>query len=327
LDVLANLGAAASVNLLAPAVLFFALGAAAGFLKSDLTVPEQVAKTLALYLMLCIGFKGGVEARAAGLSGQMLEVATLGLAFSFAASFAAFIVLRAISKLDSATAAATAAHYGSVSVVTFAAGSEYLRSIGVEFGGYMTAVLALMETPAIVAALLVAGAGGKEQTRFKPNLVREVLLNGAAVLLVGSFIIGALTGERGMAKLETFVGPLFQGALCLFLLDMGLVAARRLAAAPQLSAPLVGFAVLWPILSACAALGAARALGVDAGDATLLAILAASASYIAAPAAMRMALPQADAGVYLSLSLGVTFPFNILIGIPLYAALARAFWG
>jgi hypothetical protein len=130
-----------------------------------------------------------------------------------------------------------------------------------------------------------------------------------------------------MAKLETFVGPLFQGALCLFLLDMGLVAARRLAAAPQLSAPLVGFAVLWPILSACAALGAARALGVDAGDATLLAILAASASYIAAPAAMRMALPQADAGVYLSLSLGVTFPFNILIGIPLYAALARAFWG
>lgn len=327
MEFLETIGAAAGANLLAPAVLFFALGAAAGFLKSDLTVPEQVAKTLALYLMLCIGFKGGVEARAAGLSIQMLEVGGLGIAFSFLAPFAAFAVLRAISKLDSATAAATAAHYGSVSVVTFAAGSEYLRSIGVEFGGYMTAVLALMETPAIVAALLVVGSGGKDQARFKPHLLREVLLNGAAVLLIGSFIIGALTGERGMAKLDVFVGPLFQGALCLFLLDMGLVAARRLAAAPQLSAPLVLFAVLWPILSACAALAACLALGVAAGDAAMLAILAASASYIAAPAAMRMALPQADAGVYLSLSLGVTFPFNIMIGIPLYHALSRAIWG
>ncbi len=323
-EIFDNLGAAAATNLLAPAVLFFALGALAGWLKSDLAIPDQVAKTLALYLMLCIGFKGGVEARSAGLSAQMLSAGGLGLALSFLAPFAAYGVLKLASKLDRATAAATAAHYGSVSVVTFAAGSEYLRAIGVEFGGYMTAVLALMETPAIVAALIIAGGRAqRDASRVKPHLWREVLLNGAAVLLIGSFMIGLLTGERGMTRLETFVGPLFQGALCLFLLDMGLVASRRMAAAPQLNLGLVGFALAWPVLSAVVAIVASRSLGLSLGDASLMAVLAASASYIAAPAAMRMALPQADAGVYLSLSLGITFPFNLLIGIPLCHALAR----
>ena len=328
MQIVENLGAAAVANLLAPAVLFFALGAIAGWLKSDLTIPDQVAKTLALYLMLCIGFKGGVEARVAGLSSQMLAAGGLGIALSFLAPFAAYGALKLVSRLDRATAAATAAHYGSVSVVTFAAGSEYLRAIGVEFGGYMTAVLALMETPAIVAALVIAG--GRTQggdARFKPNLWREVLLNGAAVLLIGSFVIGALTGERGMTRLETFVGPLFQGALCLFLLDMGLVASRRIAAAPQLNMQLVGFAIIWPMLSSVVAIVACRVLGLSLGDASLMAVLAASASYIAAPAAMRMALPRADAGVYLSLSLGVTFPFNLLVGIPLYHAFARFIGG
>lgn len=327
MQIIESLGSAAAANLLAPAVLFFALGAIAGWLKSDLTIPEQVAKTLALYLMLCIGFKGGVEARAAGLSEQMLAAGGLGLALSFLAPFAAYGTLKLVSKLDRATAAATAAHYGSVSVVTFAAGSEYLRALGVDFGGYMTAVLALMETPAIVAALVIAGARTSgEAKQFKPHMWREVLLNGAAVVLIGSFVIGALTGERGMARLETFVGPLFQGALCLFLLDMGLVASRRMAAAPQLTIGLVGFAVVWPLLSAGVALMASRTLGLSLGDASLMAVLAASASYIAAPAAMRMALPQADAGVYLSLSLGVTFPFNLLAGIPLYHAFAQMLW-
>lgn len=207
----------AIANLLAPAILFFALGAAAGWAKSDLSIPDQAAKVLSLYLMLCIGFKGGVEARASGWSGDLIASGALGLAFSFVAPFAAFFILNRLCKLERVTAAATSAHYGSVSVVTFAAGSEYLRSLGVEFSGHMAAVLALMETPAILSALLIAGSGSREPGQtFKPDLWREVLLNGAAVLLIGSFAIGLITGDSGMQKLAGFVaGPAFQGALCI----------------------------------------------------------------------------------------------------------------
>jgi len=316
---------AAGANLLSPALLFFALGAMAGWAKSDLSIPDQAAKALSLYLMLCIGFKGGVEAQASGLSGNLLAAGGLGLAFSFLTPFAAFLVLRSLCGLERITAAATAAHYGSVSVVTFAAGSEFLRAVGVEFSGHMAAVLALMETPAILAALIIAGSGAREPgARFKPELWREVLLNGAAVLLVGSFIIGLLTGDRGMERLSGFVsGAIFQGALCLFLLDMGIIAARRLASAPLRSAGPVSFALLWPLAAAAVALGAAKLVGMSVGDATLFAVLAASASYIAVPAAMRMALPKADAGVYIPMSLAITFPFNLVVGIPLYHAAAR----
>jgi uncharacterized protein len=316
---------AASANLLAPAILFFALGALAGWAKSDLSIPDQAAKTLALYLMLCIGFKGGVEAHESGLTADLLAAGGLGLLFSFAAPFAAYAVLRGFCGLESVTAAATAAHYGSVSVVTFAAGSEYLRTMGVEFSGHMAAVLALMETPAILAALLIVGSKARAPgARFQPALWREVLLNGAAILLIGSFFIGVFTGTSGMAKLEGFVGgAIFQGALCLFLLDMGIVAAKRLAEAQQLRAATILFAIVWPMLSAAAALIAARLAGLSQGDATLFAILCASASYIAVPAAMRIALPKADAGVYLPMSLAMTFPFNLVIGIPLYHAAAQ----
>lgn len=316
---------AASANLLAPALLFFALGALAGWARSDLSIPDQAAKALSLYLMLCIGFKGGVEAQASGLTGGLLAAGGLGLAFSFLAPFAAYMALRTLCGVERVTAAATAAHYGSVSVVTFAAGSEYLRTLGVEFSGHMAAVLALMETPAILAALLIVGSRAREPgARFKPELWREVLLNGAAVLLVGSFVVGLLTGERGMDRLSGFVsGAIFQGALCLFLLDMGIIAARRLADAPMRRPGLVAFAIVWPMLSATAALLAAKAVGMSVGDATLFAVLAASASYIAVPAAMRMALPKADAGVYIPMSLAMTFPFNLVVGIPLYHAAAQ----
>eukprot|EP01035_Chromulina_nebulosa_P032529 gene32529-43459_t len=236
---------AASANLLAPPLLFFALGAFAGWAKSDLSIPDQAAKALSLYLMLCIGFKGGVEAQASGLGGGMLAVGGLGLAFSFLTPFAAYAALRTLGGLQRVTAAATAAHYGSVSVVTFAAGSEFLRTLGVEFSGHMAAVLALMETPAILAALVIAGSSARDPgARFKPELWREVLLNGAAVLLVGSFFVGLLAGERGMERLSGFVGgPIFQGALCLFLLDMGIIAARRLADAPLPRPGLLAFAL------------------------------------------------------------------------------------
>lgn len=316
---------AASANLVAPAILFFVLGAFAGWTRSDLTIPDQVAKTLALYLMLAIGFKGGVEANASGFTSALIAAGGFGMAFSFLAPFAAYFVLRAFCRIERITAAATAAHYGSVSVVTFAAGSEYLRSVGVEFSGHMAAVLALMETPAILAALIIVGSRGRAAgARFQPALWREVLLNGAALLLIGAFVIGLITGERGYARIEGFVsGALFQGVLCLFLLDMGVIAARRLSETHTPRITHVIFAVFWPLLSAAVALIVAKLMGLSIGDATLLAVLAASASYIAVPAAMRMALPSADAGVYLPMSLAMTFPFNLVAGIPLYLAAAQ----
>ena len=315
----------AAANLLAPAILFFALGAFAGWARSDLTMPEQASKLLSLYLMFSIGFKGGIEAHASGFHPDLLAAGALGLIFSFVTPFLAFAVLRSVCRLERVTAAATAAHYGSVSLVTFAAGSEYLRSQGIAFSGHMAAVLALMETPAILAALIIVGAKERDAGGHpKSDLWREVLLNGAAVLLVGSFLIGLVTGERGMSRLEGFVGgALFQGVLCLFLLDMGLVAARRLAEGRKLTLPALLFAVSWPVLAGMTALLAARAAGLPPGDVTLFAVLAASASYIAVPAAMRMALPQADAGVSLPMSLAITFPFNLVVGIPLYHAVAQ----
>jgi uncharacterized protein len=317
----------AVANLLAPAVLFFVLGFAAGWLRSDLTIPETAAKTLALVLMLSIGFKGGVEASKAGLSAAFASAAGAGLLLSFGLPVIAFAILRTISRLDRTTAAATAAHYGSVSIVTFVAGSEFLRTGGFPFGGYMVAVVALMETPAILSALLLAGAGAACRHGLRGELVREVALNGSVVVLVGSFLLGLVTGERGMAKLDVFVGPVFQGVLVLFLLDMGLVAARRLRDARAVTPVLALFGLVMPLISCALALLLSMALGLAAGDAALLSILAASASYIAVPAAMRIALPDADPGVYLTLSLAVTFPFNLVVGIPLYTAVASALLG
>lgn len=310
----------ALANLLAPAVLFFLLGFSAGWFRSDLTVPESAAKTLALVLMLCIGFKGGVEAAKAGLSQNFIAAAGAGMALSFCIPVIGFFALRTLSTLDRPTAAATAAHYGSVSIVTFVAGTEFLRAAGLQFGGYMVAVVALMETPAILSALLLAGAGAAGRQGLRGELVREVALNGSVVVLMGSFLIGAVSGSAGMAKLDVFVGPVFQGVLVLFLLDMGLVAARRLRTAKSLTPAVVSFAFIMPVVSCALALLLSLALGLSTADAAVLAILAASASYIAVPAAMRIALPEADPGVYLTLSLAITFPFNLVIGIPMYTA-------
>ena len=304
-------------------MLFFFLGALAAFARSDLSIPEPATKTLSLYLMLCIGFKGGVEAQAAGLTADFLTAAGLGLGLSALMPLAAFGVLRSISSLDRATICALAAAFGSVSVVTFAAGSDHLAGLGLEPSGYMAAVLALMETPAILTALLLLNMGTKDRPR-REGLLREVFFNAATVMLIGSFAIGLITGDPGMAKLEVFVGPVFQGALCLFLLDMGLVAARRLMVdRAKISLPVLIFAVAFPLASAAFALVLARFAGLEVADAAMLTILAASASYIAVPAAMRMAAPYADPGVYVTVSLAVTFPFNLLLGIPLYSQAAR----
>lgn len=312
-----------SLPLLAsPAILFFAVGMIAAFARSELALPEQVAKALSLYLMLCIGFKGGVEARAAGFSVEFLRAAGMGLALSAGLPLIAWPILRRFTRLDAATAGAVAAAYGSVSVITFAAGQEQLSILGLHSSGFMAAVLALMEAPAIITALVLMN-GGSGRAAPWGQVVHHALLGAAGVMLLGSFAVGAISGEAGMAKLDVFVNPVFQGVLCLFLLELGLQAARGLiAGGSKLPVSVVIFAVAFPVVAATTVLTIARLIGVTTGDSVLLAILAGSASYIAVPAAMRLAAPAADPAVYVTTPLAVTFPFNLLIGIPAYAALA-----
>lgn len=319
----------ASLGLLtSPAILFFFVGAAAAFARSDLTIPEPVAKATSLYLMLCIGFRGGVEARAAGLESDFLTAGAIGLTLSALMPLLAFVLLRWLSRLDRPTLCALAATYGSVSVVTFAAGQEHLASVGLAPGGYMAAVLALMETPAILTALVLMHGTGRDQPTGRGVVLREVLVGAATVMLLGSFLVGLISGEAGLKKLDLFVNPLFQGALCFFLLDLGLNAARSLMAdRRKLTLPVLAFALGFPVLSASIALALARITGLDLGNAAMLAVLAGSASYIAVPAAMRVAAPKADPGVFVTASLAVTFPFNLVVGITLYTAAATWIWG
>ncbi|MCG3132961.1 MAG: hypothetical protein HMLKMBBP_00047 [Planctomycetes bacterium] len=318
-------------NLLSPMVLFFGLGLLAGRLKSDLHVPEAVSKGISLYLMLAIGFKGGAEL-AAGPGGASVA-ATLGAAaaLSFGLPVAAFAILRGTTRLGRVDAAAVAAHYGSVSVVTFVAATAFLAQLGVPHEGHLVATMAVMETPAIVSGLLLArrgdGRGSAEGALLPRETLREVLLSGSVVLLLGSFAIGWATGAKGLDTMAPVVTTPFKGVLAFFLLDMGVLAARRLGDFRAVGPGLAAFGLVMPLVGASAGLGCAVLLGLSVGGATLLAVLAASASYIVMPAAMRVALPEANPSLYLTVSLGVTFPFNLLAGIPLYLTAARAVVG
>ncbi|MBC06795.1 sodium-dependent bicarbonate transport family permease [Thalassospira sp.] len=316
----------AAQNLLSPIVLFFVLGVGAALARSDLTIPEAVAKGISLYLLFAIGFKGGVAVSNNGIDLTLGMSLAAGLILSFVLPFIAFALLRWISQLSRTDAAAVAGHYGSISIVTFVAATSVLQSSGIAAEGYMVAVAAAMEAPAIFSALLLVSSGGKG--RLDGALIREILLNGSIVLLVGSFFIGWITGAEGMAKIEALIVSPFQGVLCLFLLDMGLVAGRGLKQGRAVLRPgPLAFGVLMPVIGSCLGLAFALIIGLSLGGAVLLMVLAASASYIAVPAAMRVALPEANPSVYLTLSLGVTFPFNLTLGIPLYLAMASAVHG
>jgi hypothetical protein len=324
--------ALASGNLVTPMTLFFVLGFAAGLLRSDLTIPEQIGKGMALYLMLAIGFKGGAAMASGDGGGSVVAALLLGIAISFTLPLIGFALLRATTALDGVTAAAVAAHYGSVSVVTFVTAVGFLDLMGVAYGTYMVAVVAVMETPAIIVGLALArrlepkgepapghgaahGVGG--------DLVREIFLNGSVVVLVGAFFIGWITGEAGFERIKPFIAAPFAGVLCLFLLDMGLVASRQLSTAKGIGPSVLAFGVYMPLIGGTIGLILAALSGLSRGSGVLLATLAASASYIAVPAAMRIALPRANAAVYLTLSLAITFPFNVLLGIPLYFTVAQ----
>ncbi|HSF64049.1 MAG TPA: sodium-dependent bicarbonate transport family permease [Paracoccaceae bacterium] len=323
-DILALAGA----NLLTPMILCFALGLFAALARSDLSVPEAVAKGMSIYLLFAIGFKGGVAVSGHGLDLRLGAALLMGIALSAALPVVAFGLLRTMSRLSVTDAAAVAAHYGSISIVTFVTASAVLQGQGIAAEGYMVAVAAAMEAPAIVSALwLIARSGGG--ARMDAGLWREILLNGSIVLLVGSFLIGGVTGQEGYDRIDAFITAPFQGVLCLFLLDMGLVAGRGLRSARggALGGGALAFGVVMPPIGAAAGLGAAMILGLSPGGAALMMTLCASASYIAVPAAMRVALPEANPSIYLTLSLGVTFPFNLIVGIPAYVAVASAVLG
>lgn len=282
-----------------------------------------MSKALSLYLMCAIGLKGGVLVSGNGFTTDLALAAVAGLLLSCLIPIGAFAILRGFGRLDSINAAAVAAHYGSVSVVTFVAANQIFTDSGIPPAGYMIAVLALMETPAIIVGLILAARSSDIAIRSGPELLRETLLNGSVVLLTGSFVVGLIIGKQGFVPIAPVFETGFTGLLCLFLLDMGLTAARRIRHAQSLTARLVLLAIVFPAVNGTIGCALGALIGLDTGTTAALAILAASASYIAVPAAMRLALPKADAGLYLSLSLAVTFPFNIIFGIPLFAMLAR----
>ncbi|HEV8035293.1 sodium-dependent bicarbonate transport family permease [Yoonia sp.] len=317
----------AGANLISPIILSFALGLAAALARSDLTIPEAVAKGMSIYLLFAIGFKGGVAVSTHGIDQTLVLSLVAGLILSFGLPLIAFALLRVMTGLSNIDAAAVAAHYGSISIVTFVAATSVLQGRLIDSEGYMVAVAAVMEAPAILSALwLVARSGGGG--KMEPGLMRELLLNGSIVLLVGAFFIGAITGEQGLAEISPFIVAPFKGVLCLFLLDMGLIAGRGLRQSRGVvGMGAVGFAILMPLVGAMIGLGAGLLVGLSLGGVVLMMTLSASASYIAVPAAMRVALPEANPSVYLTLSLGVTFPFNLTLGIPLYLAVAQIIVG
>jgi uncharacterized protein len=309
-------------TLTSPVILFFVLGFVAALAKSDLSIPEAFAKAMSIYLMAAIGLKGGVEVASSGITPDLVAAALAGLALSFLLPFIAFALLTRFGKLSRIDAGAVAAHYGSVSVVTFVTAKEILTGQGLSPAGYMVAVLALMETPAIISGLMLARRGSANGNGGTPW--HEVLTNASVMLLVGAFIIGMIAGKDGFAPVKPLFDTGFRGVLCLFLLDMGLIAARRLIQSRKITVRLVSLALLIPILNGTIGSVIGTLIGLDVASAAALGILAASASYIAVPAAMRLALPEADPGIYLSMSLGITFPFNIIFGISLFAAIAQA---
>ena len=316
-------------NLISPAILFFVLGIIAGCTRSDLEIPSSISRYLSIYLMMSIGFKGGVAiANTADINSTVLLLVACGMAVSFLQPFIAYGMLRITSNLDKPTAAATAAHYGSISIVTFATAAAFLKSSNTEYAGYIVAVVALMEAPAILSGLFIAHRDAPQTNAHKQEekkLARDIFTNGAILLLFGSFLIGWATGQTGYDKMDAFLIKPFDGILALFLLDMGLLVAKNINHLKSFTFPLALFGINMPLIGCAIGLGLSKLLGLDVGTGTLFTVLCASASYIAVPAAMRLALPEAKAAIYVPMSLVITFPFNVVIGIPLYYALAVHF--
>lgn len=314
-------------NLLSPPILFFVLGAFATLVKSDLEIPNQAARFLSLYLLFAIGLHGGHELSQSTFDTGVVLMLLAGMGTSVAIPLSTFAILRL--RLPTHDAAAIAATYGSVSAVTFITAISFLNSVGEPFGGHMIACMALMESPAIVVGVLLSRWFGERSAGQRldwKNLGREAFLNGSVLVLLGSLAIGLMTGEEGWETLKPVAYDPFKGVLCLFLLDMGLVAAKRLGDLRRSGLLLIGFAIVAAMVHAGLGILLAKLLNAQPGDALLLASLVGGASYIAVPAAVRLAIPQANPSLYVPMALGVTFPFNVIVGIPLYYTIIQAFW-
>jgi hypothetical protein len=317
-------------NILDPAILFFIFGVTAGALKSNLEIPPAIAKFLSLYLLMALGLKGGFALAKSGMDASIVLslVAALAMAFIVPALGYAFLKTR-IAKFD---AAAVAASYGSVSAVTFVTATQYLEASGLTFGGHMTVAMVIMESPAIIMAVLLANSirhqqaaacGSAASSISLGKILHESFTDGAHLLLLGAMAIGFISGEAGKTMMQPFAGDLFKGLLAFFLLDMGLMVARNFSEARKTSFILIVYASVGPLFHAAIALTIAVLLKMPVADATMLMVLSASASYIVVPAVLRYAIPEANPSLYFGLSLGVTFPLNILFGIPLYMYTAK----
>lgn len=311
-------------NLLIPAVLFFALGFIAQAVKSDLKFPPDLAKALSIYLLIGIGLKGGIELAHADL-GDALHAVAAALVLGFSLPVVAYAILLA-GRLDRLNASAIAAHYGSVSAGTFLTAIAYLNAQQIEYESYPVIMLAIMESPAIVVGLLLArfsrgaGNGGNDaRENHMGELLRDAFTNGSVLLLFGAMVVGLVVKPDSLATIMPFYSVLFMGVLSLFLLEMGMEAGKRIAEFRRAGLFLVSFGVAMPLIGAAAGIVVGHYwLGFSQGGVFLVAVLGASASYIAVPPAMRLAIPEANPSYYLTLSLGVTFPFNVLFGIPFY---------
>ncbi len=327
-------------NILDPAILFFVFGVLAGTVRSNLEIPQAISRFLSLYLLMALGLKGGFALAKSGLTAEVGTGLAAAVALAIAVPLIGYSILkRFLSGFDAAAIAAT---YGSVSAVTFVTAVQYLEHNDIAYGGHMAAAMALMESPAIIMAVVFANTlrkqnGGQiavhnaQLDDSKPHksgtslskILHESFTDGAQLLLLGAMVIGLMTGETGQAAMQPFSGDLFKGMLAFFLLDMGLMTARNFPQIKKQPPWLIAYAVLGPLTHAGIALALGWTLDLPLGDTTLLMVLAASASYIAVPAVLRYALPEASPSLYFSLSLGVTFPLNILFGIPLYAECAQ----
>ncbi len=314
-------------NLLSPPILFFFLGMLAILVRSDLEIPSPIPKILSLYLLFAIGFKGGVGLAAGGFQMQIVVALGATTVMATVVPLYAFFILR--RRLSVADAAAIAATYGSISAVTFITAAAFLEKLSIPYGGYMVAAMALMESPAIIVAVVLYRIRSIDRSGSDfswSELWREAFFNGSVFLIMGSLVIGVVSSEAGAKALKPFTSDIFTGVLCFFLLDMGIVAAKRLGDLKRAGVFLTAFGILLPLVNAAIAIPLAYALGLSRGDAFLFTILCASASYIAVPAAMRLSIPEANPSLYVPMSLAITFPFNIIAGMPLYLAVINRIW-
>ena len=304
-------------NLLDPTILFFLIGLIAGVMRSELRLPEAIYEILSIYLLLAIGLKGGVQLATADLG--TIVIPSLGaIAIGLVIPAISYPILRVLGKFNRADAAAIAAHYGSVSAVTYAVVLTFLNKLGVSYEDYTTVLLVLLEIPAIAVGILIARLRASKGPVLYSRLIHEIVFGKSIYLLLSGLVVGFILGPQGIESVQTvFVDP-FKGALALFLLEMGLVTSRRLSDLRRVGIFLILFGVGMPLLSGGLGTLVGWAVGLSVGGTTILATLAGSASYIAAPAAMRIAVPEANPTLYLTASLGVTFPFNLVVGIPIY---------